>query len=214
MKKFLLSLLMLTGAAAVTIPAAATPFVTDNSSYNFYISQGNETFNGVTTFDGQAGFAPYFRNLTLSVTESETDLNDGRSLIRFELSANGNLFTLPEEEFLFGIGTDASQNGFDFDTLVDLESVVLTLIDTNGVEFDVTEGLEGAVDQPTPWNGLFLGIDNNLGLSVDDATRIGAIRVDFIVRGQAAEVPEPGSVLLCGVGLMAAMGALRRRRRT
>lgn len=214
MKKFLLSLLLLGSAAAVSVPAAATPFVTDNSNYTFYVSQGDETFRGTANFDGQAEFSDYFRNLTLAVNESETYLGNGQSRIRFELSAQGNLFTIPDQDFFFGIGTDPAENGFDFDSLVNLQSATLTLIDINGVEFDVTEGLEGAVGQPTPWNGLFLGVDDNLGIGGVDATRVARIRVDFIVQGEVAEVPEPGSVLLCGVGLLAGMGALRRRRRS
>jgi len=211
MKKLLLSLLLLSSVVAVSVPAAATPFVTNNSSYSFYINQGNNAFRGDALFDGKAETAQY-GNLLLSATESETELEDGFSRITFELKANGSLFPVAEDEFFFGIGTDAAQNGFDFNSLVNLQSVTVSLFDITGLVFDITEGLEGSVDQRTPWNGLFLGIDNNLGLTVDDATQVAGIRVEFVVGGQSTEVPEPGSILLSGIGLLAGFAALRRRR--
>src|SRR5205823_9567118 len=99
MKKYLLSLMLLLGAAAVTVPAIAVPFVTTGSTYTFYIAgeQSNNPFRGQVVFDGKAE-TTQFNGLTLSANESEADLGNNQSQITFTLQANGSLFAFPDEQ--------------------------------------------------------------------------------------------------------------------
>jgi hypothetical protein len=205
--------MLLVGAATATVPATAVPFVTSGSSYTFYIQgeQSGNPLSATTTFDGVAEFAQR-DGLTLTVNESEEALGNGLSRITFNLMANGSLFSIADEGIIFGIGTDPNMDGFDFNSNVDLLSATITLLDINGGVFDITSGLEQFVDQNMPWNGLFLGPNNNVGLGGVDATQVAGIRAEFVVGGRTTDVPEPDSILLCGIGLLAGFTALHRRR--
>jgi len=205
--------MLLLSAATVTVPALAIPFVTAGSSYSFYLEggQSGNPFEGVASFDGIAQYGN--RNgVILTANESEQALGNGQSRVTFNLTANGSLFTLDDASIIFGIGTDQSGNGFNFETSVNLLSATIILFNEQGDEIDRTTGLETGVDQTIPWNGLFLGINNNIELGGIDAASVTGIRAEFVISAPSADVPEPNSVLLSGIGLLAGVIAMRRRR--
>jgi len=214
MNKYLLSLMLALGAAGTTIPAAAVPFVSAGSSYSFYLQGENsgEPFLGVATFDGIAETTTR-AGLDLTVSESETALGGGKSRITFDLRANGSLFPIADEIGIFGIGVDSDGDGFDIAKLVSLDKATIILYDINNMVVATLEDLQDLVDPTTPWDGRFAGIGNAVGIGDLDVSTIAGIGVEFLVSGPASDVPEPGSILLSGIGLLAIVAAARRRRR-
>lgn len=208
MKKLLYPLFLLMGLLAM--PAWALPFVAADSGYTFYLegSASGNPFLGVTRFDGLAATSER-AGLLLTVNESETALGNGQSRITFDLRANGSLFPVNDETAIFGIGTDG--NGYDLTTNVVLRDATVILFDIDNQILATFDDLQDNVAQTDPWNGLFPNVNDALGFGDIDASRIAGISVEFIVGERVNAVPEPGSILLCAIGLAAAGIAMRRR---
>lgn len=214
MKKYLLALMMLLGAATIALPAAALPYVQVNSPYSVYLQGQNspDAFLGVASFGNDAVTAEY-HGKTITVDESETALGNGDSRITFDLSiSSAGLFTTPDEFIFFGIGVDG--NGFKLLQDVILSSATITLFDINNQLLATFIDVQDAVGQPVPWDGLFPAVNDSFGLGDPslDATQVARISVDFLLSPQVNAVPEPGSLLLCAIGLLAAVFSHRRRR--
>jgi hypothetical protein len=89
----------------------------------------------------------------------------------------------------------------------------VTLSNQTGVVF-ASDNLVGDAVNSAPWDGSFPSPGTIFLVSEIGGMGVSNITFDFFVTTQPqADVPEPGSVLLCGVGLLAVV-AVRRYRRT
>jgi hypothetical protein len=212
MKKYLMSLALLF-TAILNLPAAAAPIaadvVTRDSAYSFFVggSTSGQIGYSIVTFDDEASTGTLDNGNLFSVRESQVVQANGQTLITFELSGLAGAFTDNDEDVYFGIGYGGL--GYQLQKPVTLDSAILTFIDSTG-PFDSTN-LENDVAQRNPWDGYFPASDSVFGLGSIDAASVIAIRVEFLVSDATTAVPEPGSVLLCGIGLVG-LAALRRRR--
>jgi MYXO-CTERM domain-containing protein len=216
MTKRLVSLLLfLSALVCLSGPAYAAPIVSVGSVYSFYLqgaTSGNPvylpgTFDGAPTLFTRAG-------LDLVLSESETSLGNGESRIIVTLSSNGELFPVEGETAVFGLGVD----GDVLDLLpVTLDQAILRFLATNGdviVDFGDILPSVGASD---PWNGAFPSIGNTFSIDGVGGFNVAGIQLEFLVSAPgeppSGQVPEPGSLLLGAIALLALASVRMRRRR-
>jgi hypothetical protein len=205
MKKMLASLMLL--AATLGLSSSASAVVTVGSTYAFYLA-GEQSGNAIlinTVFDDTAG-AVTRNGLTLILSESDTQLDATNSHITLNLSANGDLFPTGGEGALLGIGTFGDV--LDLMTAVMLTDARITLRDLAGNVVFASENLVGDAVNNAPWDGSFPSTNTLDLIPGIGGQGVANITVDFFVN----DVPEPGSVLLCGIGLLAVVAVRRQRR--
>lgn len=218
MKKHLLSILCFVVAiCALSGPAAAAPIVQTGSTYTFYLEGelSDNSFIGQTTFDNVAEFTTR-AGLTLTVTESELALADGRTRIRINIAANGDLFPSVGETAGLGIGlagAGLAGDGLDLLLAVALDEVRLTFADAAGNTLLVSEDLADAVDERSPWTGFFPSPTGAVGLESIGGRGASNITFDFFVSDIVTNVPEPSTAFLGMIGLAGAFAARRRQRK-
>ncbi|WP_312484842.1 PEP-CTERM sorting domain-containing protein [Massilia timonae] len=190
--------------------AVAAPVVTAGSNYSFYL-QGSESdgaFAGVTTFDDEAAMAVRGDSF-LTVSESESDLGNGRSLISIQIRSTNDLFPVLGETAILGIGL--------FDYPLELMSVVnlyearISFLDSNDKLLIETDNLADGVYQNHPWDGFFPATDDAFGTEQIGGLGVLGINFDFFVSTEPTAVPEPAGVLLIGLGFMTLLTTRRRR---
>jgi hypothetical protein len=167
------------------------------------------TFNGVPqSFTG-------FRDVTVTVTESQTDLGGGRYKIDIAATSSPgqDLFapTGNGPNAFFGIGGPlATQNPLDLAAPFDLTSAILTFTQGNGNLF-ASEQTIGLVVHPNPWDGFYGGSNEVIGFFASVGQDVE--RVDLTLEGSVAAPLPPASlgaaVLL---GLIVTSTEIRRRR--
>ena len=161
-------------------------------------------------FDNAPGFATR-AGLTLIVTESELALADGRTRIRINIAADGDLFPSLGEAAGLAIGL----NGDGLDLLLDvaLDEARITFSDIAGNTLLVTEDLAGEVEQRNPWTGFFPAPFSAVGLDNIGGRGASTITFDFFVSNIVTNVPEPSTAFLGMIGLAGAFAARRRQRK-
>jgi len=208
MKKYLASLMLF--AAALGWSSMASAVVISGSTYSFYLqgSASGAAVNAITEFDNLA--AGGVRNgLDFLVRESETALDGSSNHISINLSANGDLFPVSGETAILALG---SEDALDLDHPVSLVDVRVVLRSLTGEVLFSSDNLASEAGQTQPWNGSFLAPGAAFGVEDIGGLNVASITFDFIVTDIATDVPEPGSVLLCGLGLMVIAAARRRTR--
>jgi hypothetical protein len=185
--------------------------VVAGSTYAVYL-EGEQSGNAIlisTEFDNtEASVSRGALSLTLS--ESETPVGTTRSLITLNLSADGDLFPIDGEGAYLGIGTLGDV--IDLTTAVILTDARITLRDLLGNVVFASDNLANLAVNNPPWDGSFPSSTTTILISEIGGQNISSITFDFYVSDAAGEVPEPGSVLLCGIGLLAVVAVRRRRR--
>jgi len=212
-KKYLLSILFLAATLGALTTAAAAPIVLTGSTYSVYI-QGNESGNaflGQTVFDVSPAFADR-SGMTLTLAESEIAQGAGRSRIRINISADGDLFPIFGEAAILAIGVDG--DGLDLLTQVSLDDAQIIFYNAIGQVLVSSDNLAGNVGNQQPWDGFFPAPANAFGIAGVGGLGVSMITFDFIVTELGGEVPEPGTVALGLIGLAGAFAARRRQRKT
>jgi hypothetical protein len=211
MKKLFISLMLFATTLATAGSAAAV--VVPGSIYNVYLqgmTSGN-AFLTSTEFDDTPSFIAR-GDLLLTLTESEAALGNGDSRITLNINATGDLFPAADEGAFLGIGTLG--NPLELAAVVTLYDARVTLRDLFGNIVFASPNIVNIAENNFPWDGSFPSIDHTFLISEIGGLDISGISFDFFVRGdRPSDVPEPGSVLLCGIGLLAAFGARRYRAR-
>lgn len=187
--------------------AAADNIVAPGSSYSFRM-QGEvsgQAFTGTGVFDGlPQGFTR--AGLSLSLTESQTDLGGGMFRINVNITANGDLFPSPGEGAIDGLGVNG--NGLDLLQPVFLDDARISFSSANGVYF-TTSNLANDYRSELfsgPWDGGFITGESFINGNIGGRGTTG-VAYEFDV----SVIPEPETyaMLLAGIGLL---GFIARRR--
>jgi len=210
-KKIFISLMLLAASFAVTGTASA--IVLTGSTYSVYLegeTSGNASLP-VSVFDDTP--ATFTRaGLLVTTSESDTMLSNVNNRISLNLSADGDLFPVFNEGAYLGVGTFGDV--IDLVSEVTLYDVRVTLRDLVGKVLFVSDNLidSDPTIQTQPWDGSLPTPATSLFISEIGGQGLSNITFDFYVRREVhSDVPEPGSMLLCGAGLLAACIVRRRR---
>lgn len=213
MKKHLVTIICFAVAIfTLSSPVVAAPIVLTGSTYTFYLegAESDNSFQGRTVFDDVAGTTER-AGLMLTVTENEIALGGGRSRIRINIAADGDLFPAPNETAGLAIGLDG--DGLDLLLAVTLDEVRITFSDVNGNTVLISDNLAEQVTQRNPWNGFFPAPLDAVGLENIGGRGVSNISFDFFVSEMSTNIPEPSTALLGLIGLTGAFATRRRQRK-
>lgn len=191
---------------------AATAAVVTGTTYGVYIEGGvsGDVFLVYPTFDGIAQEGVRGAQL-VTISESETALSATGSRIDVLITAPNDLFPVFNETAFLGIGvTDPFDLAYD----VSLDDVRVTLRNIANELIFESNNIASLVAQGSPWDGTFLALQESLG--IDEIGGLGVTSIEFnfyVTQLDASAIPEPGSVLLFGLALLALSVFQRRRQR-
>ncbi len=211
MHKLIGSILMLVATLGLAPQlAVAAPVVSTGSTYSVYLDRMSSAgaFYGVASFD-EIGELGTWESLPIIISESETDLGNGRSFISIQLRANDDIFPVTEESGFYGIGTFG--DGLDLLRSVFLYDARVSFFDSNDKLVTDSGNLVDQVDQAAPWDGFFPTADLIFESESIGGLGIRGINFDFFVSDEPVMVPEPAAALLMGLGLVAMLTTRRRR---
>lgn len=199
--------------AAMMVSAYAMPVVQTGSSYSIYL-EGSESGNpsaGIFIFDGIPETILRTDGQTLTVSENETDLSATRNQINITLRGDGDLFPMLNETAILGIGTF----GFNLDLLfpVRLDEARIFFLTAEGVQIAMSDNLASQVNQQAPWDGFFPDDINLFGIGGVGGQGVTTVSFQFLVTAVQADLPEPGTVMLSLIGLLAVAAGRRCRSR-
>jgi len=207
-KKFVASLLLF--ASAVVLSSSASAIVLAGSTYSVYMAgeQSNNALLPTTFFDNEA--ASFERaGLTVTLSESDTALGNGNSLVSLNLNADGDLFPIFNEGAFLGVGTFGDV--LDFEMPVSLYDARVTVRDLTGKVLVASDNLADFALTNQPWDGSFPTTATLFRIGEIGGQGVSNITFDFYVSEFSGEVPEPASLMLCGIGLLAAAATRRKR---
>lgn len=210
MRYLLGSLLLFVASAGFSSSAAtAAPVVVPGSTYTMYLqgAESGDAFVGIANFDDVTQ-AALRGNVILNMSESQTDLGDGKSLISIQLRANGDLFPVMGETAIYNLGI--FDDGLDLSRVVSLYDTRVSFFDLNDKLLEETDNLASVVNQNRPWDGLFPSVDTAFETALIGGRGVTGMNFDFYVIDGVTDIPEPASLLLSALGVMA-MRATRRR---
>jgi hypothetical protein len=190
--------------------AAAGPSVEVGSSYSVYV-EGDVSDNAFSAIGPFNGVPKEFTRsgLQLILTESDTDLGAGMNRIAIDLVANGDLFPAAGEQASLGVGTDG--DGLNLLSMVSLDDARIRLFDSFGTLLFVSDNLADTAKMGKPWDGFFPAPDFVIGIANAGGHDVSHVMFEFQVSQLAANVPEPGGLMLVGAALIG-LGAARRRK--
>lgn len=217
MKNHLLSVLLcLSSLTAMVGEASAGPLVAANSEYTIYLAgAGNSApVNPTAIFDASPTVFSLDRGvdeLTVTITENEEVIGVGMSIISINVSANGDLFpsALEFDPALLGLGVFGNGLDFNFPVFVSNARILFYV----GTElFGISDDFVAQLGMNDPWDGTAPTVGSAFGFDFG-AQGVTGFTFEFTVavEGAGQAVPEPGSLLLGGIGLTA-LAAIRRRR--
>jgi hypothetical protein len=192
---------------AATAQAGIVDF---GSSYSVYLrgqtslaqTYWTASFDGVTESITRSG-------LNLSLSETETSLGGGRSLITINITtpSGGDLFPVTGESAIWGLGVDG--NGLDLLQAVHLEDArtTLTWVGDSWTTANLADDYRSTHFQD-PWTGLYPA--NNVAFSSGNIGGRGTYSVTYAFT--VSQIPEPGTLALLGLSLVGLVASRRRKR--
>jgi len=204
---------LLTGAAL----AAAEPVVRPGSSWLLELIRSSTFDFGryTLTFDGVAQTFVHSPDgsVTMTVSESQTDLGGGRAAIDLTLDfAGGDPFSFSSMVGIgFGVNSLAGAgDGLDLTTPVALTAALVTSLTDSGQQqiFDAMPDYT-RLNAAANWNGGLFDASNWLGIGTWNGIGVRQITMHFETQA-LNPVSSPGTAALVALGLMTLVAARRQ----